>query len=59
MRAKADILERLVDFERHGNTAIERFTMRMDAHAEIKRLRTELRSLNYRSITEGEESPLK
>lgn len=37
-----DILERLVDFDRHGITATERFTMRMDAWTEIKRLRQEL-----------------
>ena len=59
MHDKADILERLVDFDRHGNTAIERFTMRMDAHAEIKRLRAELRSLGCRSVTEAKESALK
>lgn len=37
-----DILERLVDFDGYGGTATERFTMRMDAWAEIVRLCREL-----------------
>jgi HAMP domain-containing protein len=36
------LLERLVDFDGYGNTAIERFRMRMDAHDEIIRLQKEI-----------------
>lgn len=43
MTAERDIVERLVDFDHHGGTATELFTMRMDACHEIKRLRCELR----------------
>lgn len=39
---KRDILGWLADFDSHGGTATERFTMRMDAWAEIVRLRREL-----------------
>lgn len=39
MGLKMDLIERLVDFDHCGNTATERFTLRMDALHEIKRLR--------------------
>lgn len=39
MQKPPDLLERLVDFDRCGNTATERFTLRMEARDEIKRLR--------------------
>lgn len=42
MTETRDIVERLGDFDRHGNTAIERFKMRMDAMIEIKKLRERL-----------------
>jgi hypothetical protein len=45
MTNNRDLLERLVDFDRHGVTATERFTMRMEAHGEIVRLRAALRNV--------------
>lgn len=35
-----DIVERLGDFDHYGNTATERFQMRMEALVEIKKLRS-------------------
>lgn len=34
-----DIAERLQDFDHYGNTATERFQMRLEAYVEIKKLR--------------------
>jgi hypothetical protein len=42
MPAERDILELLQDFDGHGNTATERYTMRKTAYDEIKRLREQL-----------------
>jgi hypothetical protein len=39
---KQDIVKKLLDFEHWGNTATERFTVRIEAADEIKRLRSEL-----------------
>lgn len=39
MREKPTLLERLVDFERHGLTATERFEMRTEAWSTIRQLR--------------------
>lgn len=35
-----DIVDRLGDFDHYGNTATERFQMRMEAMVEIKKLRS-------------------
>ena len=35
---KKPLLERLVDFDNYGYKAMERYTLRMEAHQEIKRL---------------------
>lgn len=43
MSEKRDIVDRLIDFENHGYTATERFTMRMDAAREIRCLRQLMR----------------
>jgi hypothetical protein len=40
-----DILERLADFDHYGNTATERFEMRMQAYIEIKKLREQTHNL--------------
>jgi hypothetical protein len=54
-----DILDRLTDFDGHGGTATERFTMRMDAWSEIVKLRRELteakaaRGELYRAMNES------
>jgi hypothetical protein len=40
-----DIVEFLVDFDHYGNTATERFSMRMSAVTEIKKLRENVKRL--------------
>lgn len=45
MQKPPDLIERLVDFDRCGNTATERFTLRMEAADEIKRLRRALEQI--------------
>ena len=49
---KPDIMERLVDFDRWGLTATERFEMRMEAYEEIKRLRIEVQRQRERRKSE-------
>lgn len=50
---KPDILDQLVDFERFGLTATERFEMRMAAFHEIKRLRDDNRRQRDRRLQES------
>lgn len=45
-----DIVERLVDFDHYGNTATERFSMRMAAAQEIKKLRADVERLRRSAI---------
>lgn len=45
MKADADIVERLLDFDNCGNTATERYVMRAEAAAEIQNLRYEAKRL--------------
>lgn len=50
---RRDIVERLIDFDSHGNTAIERFTMRIDAVNEIEKIRERLKWLESTFRTGG------
>jgi hypothetical protein len=47
-----DIVEKLLDFDRYGVTATQRFSMRMKAAEEIKALRTEVKRLRVQVTAE-------
>jgi hypothetical protein len=47
-----DIVEKLLDFDRYGVTATQRFSMRMKAAEEIKALRTEVKRLHVQVTAE-------
>jgi hypothetical protein len=47
-----DIVEKLLDFDRYGVTATQRFSMRMKAADEIKALRAEVKRLRVQVTAE-------
>jgi hypothetical protein len=48
-----DFVEKLLDFERYGVTATQRYSMRMRAAEEIQALRAEVKRLRGRRKTEN------
>jgi hypothetical protein len=48
-----DIVEKLLDFERYGVTATQRYGMRMRAAEEIRALRAEVKRLRDQRKTES------
>jgi hypothetical protein len=58
MTDEKDILERLVDFDHCGNTATERFALRMDAWSEIRQLRAIISQMEDDAFNYGVERDL-
>jgi hypothetical protein len=53
-----DIVEKLLDFDRYGVTATQRYSVRMGAAEEIKALRAEVKRLREQRKTENTVRPI-